>query len=299
MVANSNANLSSFSYKNVLGILRDLDNNFYELIKVYQKHPFHLVERSPWPLLTSFSLFVLAIGAVTYMHAYSKGDLLLSLGFGLVLISMTLWFMDVNTESSHLGHHTKQVKHHHMIAIELFIISEAFAFLSIFWAYFHSALSPTVELGGNWPPLGIEPMQPWAIPLLNTLLLVGSGSYITLGHHSFIGRDRKFAIYGFIVTLILAIIFTGFQYFEYTQASFNISDSVYSSAFFCSTGLHGIHVIIGTLMLYVAYLKILNYQTTSTHHAGAEAAILYWHFVDVVWLILFGVVYVWPYGSSL
>ena len=281
--------------------LKDLQSNgnseLFHLISRYQKHPFHLVERSPWPILTSFSLFMAAIGAVTYMHAFNKGGLLLSLGLTLVLFSMILWFIDVNSESSHVGHHTKEVKKHHMIAIELFIISEAFAFLSIFWAYFHSALAPSIELGGNWPPLGIDPMQPWAIPLLNTLLLVGSGSYITLGHHSFIGRERKFAIYGFIVTLILASIFTGFQYFEYSQSSFNISDSVYSAAFFCSTGLHGFHVIVGTLMLFVAYLKLLNYQTTNSHHAGAEAGIVYWHFVDVVWLLLFAVAYVWPYGS--
>ena len=290
-------NLSSL-YKNKL---QELSNDGYHdllnLIKSYQKHPFHLVDRSPWPLFTSFSLFASAIGAVTYMHSYNKGGLLLSLGLSLVFISMVLWFVDVNTESSHLGHHTKEVKKHHMVAIELFIISEAFAFLSIFWAYFHSALSPSIELGGNWPPMGIEPMQPWAIPLLNTLLLVGSGSYITLGHHSFIGRERKFAIFGFIVTLILASIFTGFQAFEYDQSAFNISDSVYSSAFFCSTGLHGLHVIVGTLMLFVAFLKLLSYQTTNTHHAGTEAGILYWHFVDVVWLALFAIVYVWPYGS--
>jgi cytochrome c oxidase subunit 3 len=262
-------------------------------INKFQHFPFHLVDPSPWPILLSFSLLNMAIGAVLSMHGFQNGGALLTLGFLLTASGMTLWFRDVITEGTYLGHHTKQVKNGLMIGILLFIVSEVFAFLSVFWAFFHSSLSPAIEIGGSWPPLGITPLDPFAIPLLNTFLLLSSGAFITYGHHALIAGNRKGAIDGVFYCIILAIIFTALQYYEYSEAAFTMSDSVYGSAFYASTGLHGLHVIVGTIFILVGFIRIINYQLTNSHHQGFEASILYWHFVDVVWLFLFVAVYFW------
>ena len=165
------------------------------------------------------------------MHGYNNGGYILSIGFVLTTYAMILWFKDVITEATYLGHHTKEVKNGLMIGMVLFIISEVFAFISVFWAYFHSSLSPAIEIGGVWPPIGITPLDPFAIPLLNTFLLLSSGAFITYGHHALIAGNRKGAIDGVIFTIILAIIFTALQYYEYSEAGFTIADGVYGSAF--------------------------------------------------------------------
>ena len=206
---------------------------------------------------------------------------------------MALWFRDVITESTYEGFHTKEVVHGILIGFLLFIVSEAFAFLSVFWAFFHSALSPAVEIGGCWPPQGIEALNAFAIPLLNTILLLSSGAFVTFAHHSLLQGNRKRSILGNIVTILLAIIFTSFQGYEYIQAPFTIADSVFGSAFFASTGLHGLHVIVGTIFITIGLFRIIYYHFTTKHHTGYEASILYWHFVDVVWLFLFIAVYYW------
>jgi cytochrome c oxidase subunit 3 len=212
-------------------------------IKNFQHFPFHLVDPSPWPILLSFSLLNLTIGAVLYMHGFNNGGTILTIGFLVTVLGMILWFRDVIIEGTYLGHHTKQVKNGLMIGIILFIISEIFAFLSVFWAFFHSSLSPAIEIGGSWPPLGITPLDPFAIPLLNTFLLLSSGAFVTYGHHALIAGNRKAAIDGVFLTIVLAILFTALQYFEYSEAGFTMSDGVYGSAFYASTGLHGLITI--------------------------------------------------------
>ncbi|KAH7917287.1 cytochrome oxidase subunit 3 [Leucogyrophana mollusca] len=259
----------------------------------FQYFPFHLVTPSPWPILLSFSLLTMAIGAVMYMHGYSNGGELLSTGFILTSFGMGLWFRDVIIEGTYLGDHTRQVQKGLQLGILLFIVSEVFAFLSVFWAFFHSSLSPAIEIGGVWPPQGITPLDPFAIPLLNTILLVSSGAFVTYGHHALIHGDRRGAILGMFLTILFAVIFTILQYYEYSEAAFTMSDSVYGSSFYASTGLHGLHVIVGTIFISVAFIRLINYHLTDTHHQGCEAAILYWHFVDVVWLFLFIAVYYW------
>src|ERR1700759_2329244 len=259
----------------------------------FQAFPYHLVEPSPWPILVAFSLFSMAIGAVMYFHGFSNGGSLLTLGFVITTYGMILWFRDVISEGTLLGHHTREVKSGLMIGVVLFIVSEVFAFLSVFWAFFHSSLSPAIELGGSWPPMGITPLDPFAIPLLNTFLLLSSGAFITYAHHALIAGNRKAAIDGVFLTLVLAIAFTLLQYYEYSEAGFSMSDGVYGSAFYASTGLHGLHVIVGTIFILVGYIRLINYQLTNSTHQGFEASILYWHFVDVVWLFLFVAVYFW------
>ena len=259
----------------------------------YQAFPYHLVDPSPWPILVSFSLLSLMLGAAMYLHGFTYGGYFLTLGFTLTSFGSILWFRDIITEATFLGMHTTEVQKGLSIGIVLFIISEIFAFLSVFWGFFHASLSASVEIGGTWPPMGITPLDPFAIPLLNTILLLSSGAFITYAHHALIKGNRKASIVGIVFTLILAILFTGLQYYEYQEAGFTIADSVFGSGFFCSTGLHGLHVIVGSLFIGVQFIRLLNHHHTTSHHIGMEGAIAYWHFVDVVWLGLYGIVYLW------
>ena len=205
---------------------------------LFQSFPFHLVTISPWPILVSFSLLNLTIGAVLSMHGY--GDFTFIVGLVSTSLGMLLWFRDIILEATYLGCHTTQVQKGLTIGVILFIVSEVFAFLSVFWAFFHSSLSPSVEIGGVWPPQGIEALSAFGIPLLNTFLLLSSGSTITYGHHALIKGDRKKAIIGGLLTIILAIVFTALQYVEYFNATFTITDSVFGTTFYASTGLHGL-----------------------------------------------------------
>jgi len=258
-----------------------------------QNHPFHLVNPSPWPILSSISLLILTTSTVLFMHNFNNGGYILILAIISVIYSMALWFRDIISEGTYLGNHTFAVQKGLNIGIALFIISEGLFFFAIFWTFFHSALAPTVELGSQWPPKGIEAINPFELPLLNTIILLSSGITVTYSHHSLIEGNRKGVLYGLIYTILLAIIFTGFQIIEYTYSSFTISDGIYGSCFYFGTGFHGLHVIIGTIFLAVGLWRIFSYQLTETHHLGYEGGILYWHFVDVVWLFLFISIYYW------
>lgn len=259
----------------------------------FQDHPFHLVSPSPWPLYTSICLLSLTCNAALSMHSFEQSYLLVYAAAVLVLLSMSLWFRDVITEGSFLGNHTLAVQKGLNMGVILFIVSEALFFAAIFWAFFHSALTPTVELGSQWPPMGIEPINPFELPLLNTVILLSSGATVTYAHHSLIQGNRKGSLYGTVFTIILALVFTLFQAIEYSVSSFTISDGAFGTCFFFSTGFHGLHVIIGTIFLSVGLWRIYAYHLTNHHHLGFEAGILYWHFVDVVWLFLFISVYYW------
>jgi cytochrome c oxidase subunit 3 len=206
---------------------------------------------------------------------------------------MGLWFRDIISEATYLGNHTLAVQRGLSMGVGLFIVSEALFFLAIFWAFFHSALSPTVELGAQWPPMGIQSINPFELPLLNTIILLSSGVTVTFSHHSLIDKNRIGGLYGLLITLILAVVFTMLQGIEYTFASFTIADGTYTSCFYFGTGFHGLHVMIGTAFLAVGFWLFLAYHSTENRHIGYESAILYWHFVDVVWLFLYISIYYW------
>ena len=259
----------------------------------FQDHPFHLVSPTPWPLYTSICLLNLTTSAALSMHNFSNSYYFFYIALILVVSAMSFWFRDIISESTFLGDHTLAVQKGLNLGVILFIVSEALFFLAIFWAFFHSALTPTVELGAQWPPIGIEPVNPFELPLLNTVILLSSGATITYAHHSLIQGGRKGALYGSVATVLLAIIFTGFQGIEYNVSSFTISDGAFGTCFFFGTGFHGLHVIIGTIFLSVALWRIFAYHLTDNHHLGFEGGILYWHFVDVVWLFLYVSVYYW------
>ena len=259
----------------------------------FQAHPFHLVSPSPWPIFTSIAILTLTTTFVLMVHNFNNAEYLLILAVILVISSMSLWFRDVISEGTYLGDHTLSVQRGLNMGVGLFIVSECLFFLAIFWAFFHSALSPNIELGAQWPPMGIESINPFELPLLNTVILLSSGVTVTYAHHSLIQGNRSGALYGLVFTIILAIIFTALQAIEYTVSSFTISDGTFGSCFYFGTGFHGLHVIIGTAFLAVGLWRVLAYHSTDNHHLGLESAILYWHFVDVVWLFLFISIYYW------
>lgn len=256
-------------------------------------HPFHITASSPWPLLTSAAVLAILSSAALWFNSIENSGILLLLGLASVVSASCLWFKDVVTEATHLGLHTRVVQQCLSLGVSLFIVTEAMLFISVFWAYFHSSLSPTVELGTQWCPAGLVPLSPLTVPLLNTLLLVSSGATVTYGHHAIFLADRRGALLGIFSTVVLAAIFTSLQYFEYDVAGFSLSDGAFGSAFYFSTGLHGLHVLVGTLFLSAALVRLASYHFTQSHHMGLESAILYWHFVDIVWLFLYVTVYWW------
>ncbi len=259
----------------------------------YQAHPFHLVSPSPWPLYTCIALLSLTTSGVSTMHGFDHAKIFSILAFVSLVTSMSFWWRDVISEGTYLGNHTLAVQKGLNLGVGLFILSEALFFLAIFWAFFHSALSPTVELGAQWPPMGIEPINPFELPLLNTVILLSSGVTVTYAHHSLIQGNRRAALYGLIATVVLALVFTGFQAVEYTVSSFTISDGAFGTCFYFGTGFHGLHVMIGTAFLAVGLWRVLAYRSTENHHLGFESCLLYCHFVDVVWLFLFISIYYW------
>jgi cytochrome c oxidase subunit 3 len=261
-------------------------------------HPFHIVNPSPWPIVVSFAAFSFLMGVVLYMHSYELGFTLLSLGLIATVVNTSFWWRDVVREGTFEGHHTFQVQHGLRFGMILFIVSEVMLFFSFFWGYFHASLNPVPEIGAVWPPKGIEVINPWLIPLLNTALLLTSGASLTWSHSALLGGYRLEAITGLVLTLVLATLFTLFQGYEYVNAPFSISDSVYGSTFYMLTGLHGFHVIIGTIMLSVALYRVVRHHYTTQTHVGYESAAWYWHFVDVVWIFLFLAVYTWGEGVS-
>lgn len=254
-------------------------------------HPYHIVNISPWPLLVGFGVLNIVIGIIK-IFIYLEFDLLF-ISFIFILIISFIWWRDVIRERTYQGSHSRVVLRGLIFGIILFIIREIFFFISFFWAFFHSRLRPTIEIGHRWPPEGIFPFNPFQIPLLNTIILLSSGVTVTWAHQLILGNKWNLTKKVIIITWLLGLYFLILQGFEYYIASFNIADSVYGSTFFIATGFHGFHVIVGTLFLFFIWIRIMNSQLTRSHHFGFEAAAWYWHFVDVVWLFLFSVIYWW------
>jgi cytochrome c oxidase subunit 3 len=175
----------------------------------------------------------------------------------------------------------------------LFIASEVMFFVAWFWAYFDASLFPNEFTGNVWPPKDIETFDPWDIPLINTLVLLLSGTTVTWAHHSLLEGDRKGFINGLICTVALGAFFTLLQIYEYQHASFSFSGHIYGATFYMATGFHGFHVVVGTIFLAVCLWRGKLGHFTKEHHFGFEAAAWYWHFVDVVWLFLFAAIYIW------
>nr|YP_009040488.1 cytochrome c oxidase subunit III [Peirates arcuatus]AHF21749.1 cytochrome c oxidase subunit III [Peirates arcuatus] len=260
-------------------------------MKMHSNHPFHLVDYSPWPLTGSIGAMTLTSGMIMWFHKNNMS--LFFLGITILGLTMIQWWRDICREGTYQGKHTSPVVSGLKWGMILFIISEVFFFVSFFWAFFHSSLSPTVEIGMMWPPKGILTFDPMNIPLLNTMILLCSGITVTWAHHSLMEGKHSQTTQALFLTVILGVYFTMLQAYEYYESSFAISDSIYGSCFFMATGFHGIHVIIGTTFLMICLMRHMMCHFSSKHHFGFEAAAWYWHFVDVVWLFLYISIYWW------
>jgi cytochrome c oxidase subunit 3 len=296
-------------------------------------HDYHLVNPSPWPVVGSVAVLILAIGAVVAMRGLAqpsdaadfgaqlgnailiKGKMWL-LGLGALGVALTMfgWWGDMIKESRQ-GDHTPVVDIGMRYGMILFIASEVMFFVAWFWVFFELAIFHNLRSGwviggdaeamkawANWPPPHVDTFDPFHLPLLNTLILLTSGTTVTWAHHALQTGDRKGARNGLILTVLLGMLFTFIQFgLEYPHAGFAFGNqgdvsnaTLYGASFFMATGFHGVHVIIGTIFLLVCLLRLLAGQFTPEKHFGLEAAAWYWHFVDVVWLFLFTFVYVTP-----
>ncbi len=254
------------------------------------------------------------------------GNWLFFLGLAGILVTMAGWWREMIRESLRGENTATVVRLGLRYGMVLFIASEVMFFAAWFWAFFGAALFPDARdailltdgaqmlnlngdpaflgndarqhfTGGVWPPVGIEPLSAWGLPLINTLILLLSGTTVTWAHHAVVTNDQKGLIQGLIVTIVLGAFFTFLQFVEYREAltldMFKFSGGgIYGASFFMATGFHGLHVIIGTIFLTVCLFRALAGHFTPDRHFGFEAAAWYWHFVDVVWLFLFAFVYV-------
>ncbi len=275
------------------------------------KHDYHLVDPSPWPFVASVSAFIMAIGGVIFMKGLfglpAGSPWVMLIGLLGILYVMVGWWGDVVKESAK-GDHTPVVDIGLRYGMMLFIASEVMFFVAWFWMFFEMALFHEVraldpwistqidpELGAawaSWPPPGVETFDPFHLPLLNTLILLTSGTTVTWAHHALQHGKRGEAKAGLFLTVVLGVAFSVVQYIEYTHAYFPFGGNLYGAAFFMATGFHGFHVIIGTIFLAVCLGRLMAGQMTAKKHFGFEAAAWYWHFVDVVWLFLFIFIYV-------
>ena len=279
-------------------------------------HDYHLVDPSPWPFLGSVGALVMAIGGVAWMQDLKgnafplfgidiAGPWLFFIGLAVVLYVMFAWWSDTIKEA-HEGYHTKVVSLHLRYGMIMFIASEVMFFVAWFWAFFDASLFPKEAAqvaraeytGGQWPPQGIEVLDPFHLPLYNTIILLLSGTTVTWAHHALLHDDRKGLIWGLTLTVALGVLFSCVQAYEYMHAPFAFSQSIYGATFFMATGFHGFHVLVGTIFLLVCLFRAMAGDFTPKQHFGFEAAAWYWHFVDVVWLFLFAAVYVWASAGA-
>lgn len=267
------------------------DNTKFKIKR--EMHSFHLVEPSPYPIMTSFFLFGVVMSVVLRLNGlFFYSGIFFCISFFFFLISFFGWFHDIVLESRF--YHTFNVRQGLSLGMLLFILSEVMFFFSFFWAFFHSSISPSIQIGVMWPPKGIESVSFLGLPLLNTVILLLSGLSLTWAHKSVTSIFKYTETNcGLLITIILGFIFSLFQAEEYWSSCFSITDSVYGSVFFMATGFHGFHVFVGACLLLVCLVRHVLGHFTTTHHIGFIASIWYWHFVDVVWLFLYATIYCW------
>lgn len=256
-------------------------------------HPYHMVAPSIWPFLTALSAGLMAVGGVMFMH--DKGSILLISGFIALLTCMFLWWKDIIFEAVVEKAHSAVARIGFRFGMMLFILSELMFFVAFFWAFFSSALYPA---DGVWPPAGVITVSAFDLPLLMTMILLLSGCTVTWAHMAVLNKDNNSFVKAIGLTVILGIIFLGFQAYEYSHLEFGFTDGIFSSTFYMATGFHGFHVLVGTIFLAVAWRRAKLKHFTKKSHFGFEAAAWYWHFVDVVWLFLFIAVYFWGGGDA-
>jgi heme/copper-type cytochrome/quinol oxidase subunit 3 len=292
-------------------------------IKQTQKHPFHVLHSSKLPIIIATLSGAIALTFIVKLHNINSHELnsfsiiagqildplfsvesldhfsvnltiLYLLAF--LIIAMWCWSLNLFKESTQEGHHTLRVQLALKYGMLLFLVSEAMLFFPFFWAFFHGSLSPSIALGAIWPPIGIkdlETLDPFMLPLLNTIVLLSSGIALIAAHRAILIGHKTFIVNMMYIAISFGIFFSWLQFLEYGLTKFTINDGLYGSVFFMLTGLHGFHVIVGTTLLIISYWRTVINNFSTNHHIGFETAAWYWHFVDVVWLGVFAFVYIW------
>lgn len=281
-----------------------------------QTEKYYLPEPSYWPIVGSVALMVMAIGGVMTMRGIEHGGWVLLAGVGILLFMMFGWFGEVIRDSE-AGKFNRQVDTSYRWSMSWFIFSEVMFFAAFFGALFYARVLSVPWLAegdtmtqlwqgfkGGWPSAGpglsqdgyqFTPMQAWGIPAINTLLLLSSGVTVTWAHWGLKKNKRAQLILGLAATVVLGLVFLSLQAYEYhhayTEMGLTLGAGVYGATFFMLTGFHGFHVLVGTTMLIVMLLRSMAGHFTPDHHFAFEAVSWYWHFVDVVWVLLFILVY--------
>jgi cytochrome c oxidase subunit 3 len=261
-----------------------------------KNHDFHILPPSIWPLIASVGAFLMLTGAVLWMHG--DGPWLFAIGFAAVLYVMFGWWSDIVVESQQ-GDHTPVVRIGLRYGFIMFIMSEIMFFVAWFWSFFKHALYPMNEYeGSTYIPAEFYQVNAFHLPLINTLVLLLSGCAVTWAHHALVHENnRKDVQLGLAIAVVLGLAFTALQAYEYYELlvveDWTFGGDKFFSTFFMATGFHGLHVIIGTIFLFICFLRVRSGHFTQEKHIGFEAAAWYWHFVDVVWLFLFAAVYIW------
>nr|DBA43720.1 TPA_asm: COX3 [Bombus superbus] len=252
--------------------------------------PFHMVTLSPWPIIISFSLLNIMMSLILWM--YTNNHMIILLNSSIFIYMISMWFRDIIRESTFQGMHSLYIMKMMKFSMIMFILSELFFFISFFWTFFHNSISPSIEINLLWPPKMIKVFNPFEIPLLNSIILISSGFTATLSHHYIMNNKLNLSIFMLFNTIILGSYFNIMQMFEYYNSFFCINDSIYGSIFFLSTGFHGTHVLMGTLMLLYSLIRMINKHFSNIHHMNFEFSIWYWHFVDVIWLFIYMFYYI-------
>lgn len=280
--------------------------DFIEYTTTGKPHPYHIVRPSIWPMMGALAGGLLAVGAVMYMHdvhlfanseagykGFQVGLKGVFLGLLAILTVMFGWWRDVLTEAVKEKAHTPVAMVGMRYGMALFIASEVMFFVAFFWAYFSAAFFPNAQIGFLWPPASIHVVDPYDLPFLMTMILLLSGCTVTWAHHAVLEGKNSEVIKALGLSAFLGAFFLSFQVYEYAHAHFGFKDGIYASTFYMATGFHGFHVLVGTIFLFVCWLRAQKGHFTPKGHFGFEAAAWYWHFVDVVWLFLFVAIYWW------
>lgn len=254
---------------------------------------FFLLKPSPWPIFSAFSIFIMLIGFVGFFNYYILSLWCVFLGFLLILISFFLWCRDVIREVTFLKKYSTLIKYNLRWGFWLFIGTEALLFFSFFWAFFHSAWEPSIQISTVWPPVESIQMNSLYIPVANTIFLLLSGAALTWLQYGILAGIYREVISGFIFLFGYALLFVACQWIEYVEAFHQVNDSVFGSTMYVLTAFHGAHVIIGTIMLFVCLLRFYLGHFKSTGYLAITLAGWYWHFVDAIWVVVFITVYLW------
>lgn len=252
------------------------------------RHPYHVLPPSPWPILASGGVMVACLGMTAWFHAIPGGTELMMFGLANTLWTSITWWRDCVIEGD-MGMHSDVVRQNLISGMWCFIVSEAALFVGLLWSCIHMGIAPSVHVQMQWPPVGIEPVG-WDKRAL-VMSAVLAASYYS-ANVAMVARDPKMVMGALATTIGLGFMFLADQWLEYKELPFTITDSPYGTTFFITTGFHGMHVLLGAIFLACA---MGSYARTHKSGVMLKSSVLYWHFVDIVWIAVYGIIYVGQY----